>query len=85
MEDILKNELIEIYSGEFWQASMIETLLLNNNIQAFLKNELIGSIQPSIVSAGGLAPVKVVISMADQVAALEIIEDFNNNQNDEPT
>lgn len=77
------NQLIEIYSGEFWKASMIETLLLNNNIQAFLKNELIGSIQPSIVSAGGLNPVKVIISNADQLAALEIIKDFQTNPGDD--
>ena len=39
-------KLVQVFAGEHWQATMIQNILENNDIQAFLENELMGTIAP---------------------------------------
>jgi len=41
-----KDEIVEIFAGEFYQASMIKDLLEDNNIEVFIENEMMGNIAP---------------------------------------
>lgn len=35
-------QLMEVFSGELWKATMIKNVLDDSNIQAFLQNRLMG-------------------------------------------
>lgn len=58
---------------------MVKSMLENANIQAFLKDQHIGSIAPWQVSAGGGGAVKVIVSSLDQEEAQEIILRYEQN------
>jgi hypothetical protein len=73
-------KLVEVFSGEQWQATMLQNVLIDSQIPAFLRNELMGQIEPWAVTAGGHQPVSVSVSSEDQEAALKLIEDFNNSE-----
>ena len=69
---------VQVYAGELWQATMIKNLLEENERPAILENELMGTIAPWRISAGGAAPVWVIVEDTNQEKALKLIEDFNN-------
>jgi hypothetical protein len=73
-----KNEFVEIYAGELWQSSMIRNLLEDNGIPSFVENELMGTIDPSLITSGGIAPVKINIKNSDLARAKELIDELNN-------
>ena len=69
---------VEVFAGSPIQAGFIKSVLEDNGIQVFLYNELMGTIAPWRVEAGGFDPVKVIVSSEDQQSALQLIEEFNN-------
>lgn len=73
-------KLVEVFAGELWQATMIQNVLEDNQIHAFIDNKLMGTLEPWVVSAGGFNPIKVIVSSADHEQAIKLIEEFNNNQ-----
>jgi hypothetical protein len=73
-------KLVEVFAGELWQATMIQNVLEDNQIQVFLENELMGTIAPWRVVAGGFNPVKVIVSSSDCEQAIKLIEEFNNSE-----
>jgi hypothetical protein len=75
----IRNELVEIYSGELWQSSVIKDLLEDNGIHAFIENEVMGNIAPWQISSGGVASVKIKILSSDYALAIELVDEFNNS------
>ena len=73
-------KLVEVFAGELWQATMVQNILEDNQIQAFLENELMGTIDPWIVVAGGFNPVKIIVSNLNYEPAIKLIEEFNNSK-----
>ena len=71
-----KDEIVEIFAGEFYQASMIKDLLEDNGIEVFIENELMGNIAPWYVASGGIAPMKLKILNSDYALSKELIEAF---------
>ncbi len=72
-----KDLIIEIFSGTLWEASMIQSLLANSEIESFQRN--------AIGTAYGFNPttsgdVKVMISGLDYPMAAKIVEDYRFNQ-----
>lgn len=80
MKDQNDIKLVEAFAGELWQATMIQNILEDNQIKAFLENELMGTVQPWTVVAGGLNPVKVIVSSANYEQATKLIEEYNNSE-----
>ncbi len=72
-------KLVEVFAGEHWQATMIQNVLNENQIQAFLENELMGTIAPWRIAPGGFNPVKVIVANHDYELSLKLIEEFNNS------
>ena len=68
-----KNEIIEVFSGDLFQATMIKNLLESSGIEAFIENELMSVLEPWVVSPGGIAPVHVKIFASDFEVAQELI------------
>lgn len=73
------SKMIEIFAGSPVEARLVENLLNDANIHTFLKDELMGSIAPWQVAAGGAGSVKVVIDSLDYEQAKQIIEKHNKN------
>ncbi|MBC7568049.1 MAG: hypothetical protein H7223_13915 [Pedobacter sp.] len=71
---------VEVFSGEFWQASLMRQLLAEHDIFAYLGNELLSSIDPVIVSTTVASHVALKVSQADSHRALELIEEYNNSE-----
>jgi hypothetical protein len=74
---------IEVFAGEFWNASMIKDMLVDNGIPAFIFNEYEGTMAPFRVQAGGSNPIKVVVNSDDYDTAVQYIQEFNANSQEE--
>ena len=73
-------DLIEVFDGTPWQAGMVKSMLEDSGIQAFLKDEIMGTFNPWWTAGGGAGAVKVMISEHDQENAKSIIEEFEKSQ-----
>jgi hypothetical protein len=67
---------VEIFAGTAWQAGMVKSLLENAGIYAFLKDELIGTLNPWCAEPGGAGAVKVFVSELDYDQGLAIAEEY---------
>ncbi len=76
-----ETKLIEIFAGTAWQAGMVKSLLENEGIEAFLKDEIIGTLSPWWSAPGGAGAVKVIVSNADYGHAMQVIEEYNKCNN----
>lgn len=74
----MKSEIIIIFEGNQIDSVIIKDLLIDNGINANLKNQLMGTIAPWQVSPGGFEPIKVEILSKDKDKALELIKEFKN-------
>ncbi len=74
---------VEVYSGALWQSTMVQNILIENDIKAFLENELMGTVAPWRVTSGGFNPVRVIVSNLDYEASIKLIEEFNNSESQE--
>ena len=70
------DRIIVIYSGSPINAELLRDILLEQGIAASLQNELIGTIAPWQLTAGGFNPVDVVVFERDKEKALALIEEF---------
>lgn len=76
---------IEVFAGTIWQAGMVKSMLENAAIQAYLKDEIIGTLNPWWTDAGGAGPVKVMVSNLDFETAKAIVEAYEKNMKEENT
>ncbi len=72
-------ESIEIFNGIIWQAQMVKNLLENSGIEAFLQDEIIGSLNLPWAAPGGIGLVKVMISSSDYENAKLIVDEYKKN------
>jgi len=73
------DHLVQVYAADFNEAMEIQARLQNNDIESFIENENLGVIAPWLVSAGGVAPVKVMVAQKDVDAAVAVLA---NNSGD---
>lgn len=70
---------IEVFAGNIIEAGMVSSLLESADIHAYLKDEIMGTMNPWFVSAGGVGAVKVLVSALDFETAKLLVDDFRNN------
>ena len=75
-----ESELIVIYRGNPIDSEMVKEILADNGILAGIKNQLMGSIAPWQVSAGGFEPVEVEILKKDEEKAIALLKEFNKGK-----
>jgi hypothetical protein len=75
----MENDMIEIFAGTPWQAGMVKTMLEDNGIQAFLKDEILGTLYPWWAAPGGAGSVKVEVPAVDYEKARVIVAGYERN------
>lgn len=70
---------VEVFAGTQLQAAMLKSLLDDAEIYSFLKDEIMGTLNPWYTDAGGAGPVRVVVSSSDEEEALIIVGQFQKN------
>lgn len=76
-------EPVLVFAGTNWEAGVVKSLLENAEIEAFLKDDLMGTINPWVTEAGGAGAVKVFISSHDLEKAIPIVKEFEKNLNED--
>lgn len=71
---------VVVFSGLPWEAQMVKDILENENIEAFLNNEILGTVAP-FYSSSGLGSVRVVVSNLDYEKAEKLVEEFEKGRN----
>lgn len=74
-----KSELVKVFSGTTWQAEMVKSLLENAEVQAFVKDEIMGTLAPWNAAPGGAGSVKVLVPNADLEIAQQIVREYEAN------
>ncbi len=77
------NEPVEVYSGNAWQAGLLKSLLEDSEIEAFLTDEIIGTLNPWWTAPGGAGSVRVMVSLTDFEKAKAIVTEFEANMSQE--
>lgn len=68
--------LIVVFRGSPIESEMVKEMLMDNGIPAQVNNQLMGSIAPWQVSAGGMDPVAVFILEKDKEKAMNLLKEF---------
>ena len=68
-----------VFSGTAWEAGLVKSMLENDGIETFLKDEIRGTYAPWQVEAGGAGSVKVVVSSHDVENARIVNEQYYKN------
>lgn len=69
-------EPVEVYSGNAWQAGMVKSLLENAEINCFLQDEIMGTLNSWWTAPGGAGSVRVFVSHDDYEKAKVVVESF---------
>lgn len=72
-------QLVEIFIGTEWQAGILKNMLEDAEIEAFLNDEIMGTIAPWNTGSPTAGSVKVIVSSADIDSAKLIVAQFENN------
>lgn len=65
--------MIAIFSGEYYQVMNAKNILLDNDIEVFVENEIMGTLDPWLLTAGGYKSVNLKVNEADVEKAKELI------------
>jgi len=70
---------IEIFRGMVYQAQMVVNLLENAGVDAYLQDEITGTLNLPWDNAGGVGMVKVTVSSADYEIAQAVVKQYVQN------
>jgi len=82
MENDKKVRPVKVFAGTAMQANMVKSLLENAEIEAFIKDEYIGTLNPWHASPGGVGAVKVYVSDLDYERAKIVVVEYEDNLKD---
>ena len=76
-----KNQIrsVEIFRGMIYQAQMVVNLLENAGVDAYLQDEITGTLNLPWDNTGGVGMVKVTVSSADLEQAQVVVEEYKKN------
>ena len=74
---------VEVFEGTNWKAGMVKSLLENAEIETFLADEIIGTLNPWWTSPGGAGSLKVFVSSKDYENAKIIVAEYEKNLKDD--
>ncbi|WP_289040495.1 DUF2007-related protein [uncultured Zobellia sp.] len=74
---------VEVFSGTQWEATMIKNLLENEQIESYLKDEIMAGLNTFSSLPGGSIQVKVMISNIDFEKSVSVIKEYQKNSKEE--
>lgn len=74
-----ESDLVQIFAGTTLQAEMVKSLLQDSGIEAFLKDEHMGTMFPFHTAPGAAGSVKVVVSNRQYEKAKTVVDDYLKN------
>jgi hypothetical protein len=79
MKDTKDREPVEVFAGTTWQAEMVKSLLENAEVEAFLMDEIMGTLNPWYTAPGGAGAVKVFVASSDYNRAKQVVDEYQEN------
>jgi len=73
--------MIIVFNGPYFEAMNVRNLLEEKEISVFIQNEYMSSIEPWVVTSGGLNPVKLQVDESDFEQAESIIKNYLDGNN----
>jgi len=70
---------VEVFDGTAWQAGIVRSMLEDSGIEAFITDEIMGSMNPWYTAPGGAGSVKVFVSNLDYDKARNIVDEYEKN------
>ena len=83
MKKKTKSSPVTVFAGNPWETGLLKSILENEGIKVFLKDEALGTLAPWYAGPGGTAAIKVVISDVDLERARPVVERFQRNREEE--
>lgn len=71
MTDINYDALVEVFTGNLWEAEIIKGLLESEGVQAMIKDETLSAVTSPYSGMGGT--VKVMVNKEEEVYAKEVV------------
>ena len=78
-----ENDPVEVFAGTTLQASMIKGFLENAEIEAFLKDDILGTLNPWWTDPGGAGSVKVIVAQYNYEKAKVLVDEYVKNINND--
>jgi hypothetical protein len=69
----------EVFAGSPWQAGMVRSLLEDAGISAYVRDEIMGTMNPWWVAPGGAGAISVFVAEEDYEAAKGIVGEYERN------
>jgi len=73
------NDPVEVFAGSPWQVGLVKSLLENAELETFIKDEILGTLNPWWTSPGGAGPIALFVSNHDYIMAKQIIDEYEKN------
>ena len=77
-----EDDPVEVFEGTTWQVAMVKSLLENAEIEPFIKDEILGTLNPWWTSPGGAGPISVFVSGIDYEKAKQIVDEYEKHLNE---
>ena len=75
-----ETEPVEVFAGTSWQVGLVQSLLEDEEIRTFLKDETMGTLYPWYTASGGAGSIKVFVSRRDFERAKSIVRTYEENE-----
>ena len=72
-------EPVEVFAGTAWQAGVVKSLLEDAGIESFLKDAIMGTLNPWWTAPGAAGSVKIFVSEPDHDEAKIIVDEYEKN------
>lgn len=69
---------VEVFSGTSWETGMLISLLKDNEIEAYLQDDNLGSVVPWLSVRGESGAIRVVVAKEDYERAMEVVTKFQS-------
>jgi len=79
MKTMQGTDPVEVFAGTAWEAGMVKSLLDDSEIPAFMKDVIMGTLNPWFTAAGGAGSVSVFVSKNDLTRVKEIVAEYEKN------
>ena len=78
-----ETDLVEAFAGTAWQAGVVKSLLEDAGIESFLKDAIMGTLNPWWTAPGGAGSIKIFVSEPDFEEAKTIVNEYEKNLKEE--